>query len=94
MDPELKHLLVELLTMEKENHRLLRAVHRHQLISAFWKIFLWLFLFIATGYSYFAYIQPLLEKFTVQGSPSSGSYFGFPSSAELQKLIDSYKAGQ
>lgn len=93
MDPELKHLLTELLALEKENHRLTKAIHRHQLISAFWRVILWVFVIVATAYSYYFYLQPLMQKFSVPGSPSASSYFtGLPSSADLQKLIDSYKA--
>ena len=95
MDPDLKHLLTELLALEKENHRLAKAIHRHQLISSFWRIILWLFVIATTAYSYYFYLQPLMQKFSVSGSPSVGSYFtGLPSSADLQKLIDSYKAAQ
>ena len=93
MDPEIKHLLVELLSIEKDNHRLLKAVHRHQLFAAFWRIFVWIFVIVATGYSYFAYLKPIMDKFVVPGSPSPASFFNL-SSPELQKLIDSYKAAK
>ncbi|MEK7179675.1 MAG: hypothetical protein AAB689_01440 [Patescibacteria group bacterium] len=95
MDPELKRMLDETRSLAKDNHRMLRALRRHQLIGAFGKIIFWLVILGGSAYWYQIYLQPLVAKFSTLGSPSAVSnLFGLPTSAELQKLLNSFKVGQ
>lgn len=85
----------EIHALAKDNHRLLRAMRRHQLIGTFGKIIFWLVILGGSAYWYQTYLQPLIAKFSAIGGPSTASeLFNLPSSAELQKLINSYRAGQ
>ncbi len=84
----------ELHALVKDNHRLLRAVRRHQLLETFGKLFIWIIIFAASGYLYLQYLGPIVNKFIENPGATSTGLFGFPSSAELQKLIESSKAGQ
>lgn len=88
MDAEVKKQLEELHALVKDNHRLLRAVRRHQLLETFGKLVFWLIVFAASGYAYLYYLAPVVQKFVEHPSATT---FGFPSSADLQKLIDSSK---
>ena len=88
MDPEVKREFAELHALVKDNHRLLRAVRRHQILEMFGKLALWLIIILVSGYAYIAYLNPLVAQFF---SGASSTPFGIPSSADLQKLIDSYK---
>ena len=94
MDPESKRLLEETHALVKDNHRLLRAVRRHQLITDFGKFFIWLIIILASVYSFQVYLRPLIATFSmVPGATASGP-FGFPTSADIEKLINSFKAGE
>lgn len=94
MDPEVKRQFEELHALAKDNHRLLRAVRRHQILETFGKLFIWIVIFAATGYVYLQYLGPLFDKFIHNPSSVSRGVFGLPTSADLQKLIESAKAGQ
>lgn len=95
MDPELKRMLDETHALAKDNHRMLRALRRHQLIGTFGKVVFWLLILGSSAYWYQVYLQPLVAKFSTLDSPSAASdLFGLPTSAELQKLLNSFKAGQ
>jgi len=95
MDPEIKREMEEIHALAKDNHRLLRAMRRHQLFGMVVSIVFWLVILITPFYLYQQYLQPFVAKFqtTTTGSPTSGP-FGLPSSAEIEKLINSFKAGQ
>jgi hypothetical protein len=93
MDPEIKHQLEELHALVRDNHHLLRAIRRHQLIMDFGKFFLWLALVIAAFFFYQVYVRPQVDAFQVNGVTTHGP-FGLPTFADLEKLINSYKAGQ
>ncbi|MDP2655921.1 MAG: hypothetical protein Q8P17_05490 [bacterium] len=94
MDSELKKQLEEIHALAKDNHRLLRAVRRHQLFGIVMTVIVWLVVLIAPFYLYQQYIQPFVAKFQMTtGSDTSGP-FGLPTSADLQKLINSFKVGQ
>ena len=92
MDPELKRLLDETHALAKENHRMLRAIRRDQWLGLAGRIIIWIIILALPLYLYQQYLQPFVSKY-VPGATTSG-IFGFPTSAELQKLINSYKAGQ
>ena len=94
MNPEEKRLLEETHALAKDNHHLLRAVRRHQLIAAFWRIALWAAVVLATLYAYQFYLRPLAQKYqAMTGSATSGP-FGLPTTTDVQKLINSHGAGQ
>lgn len=94
MDPELKRQLEEIHALTKDNHRLLRALRRHQLIGTFGKIAFWIIILGSSAYWYQTYLQPLVSKFSIMPGAATSGLFGLPSSADIQKLINSYKVGQ
>jgi len=95
MDPDIKRLLEENHALAKDNHRLLRAVRRHQLIGMFWKVIVWFVIFASVYYYYQFYLKPMAAQFqTAAAGMKSGEAFNLPSSADVQKLIDSYKVKQ
>ena len=96
MDPELKRMLDETHALVKDNHRMLRALRRYQIMGFFGKIVIWAIVLALPLYLYQQYLGPLVSKFSaLSDAPISGSgLFTLPTSAELQKLIDSYKVGQ
>jgi hypothetical protein len=95
MTPEERHLLEETHALAKDNHHMLRSVRRHQLVMDFGKFAVWLVLIALAGYYYVFSLQPAIDKFQATGTfDIPASLLGLPTSAELQKLIDSYKAGQ
>ncbi len=94
MDPELKRLLEETNALAKDNHRMLRAIRRDQWIGFIAKVVFWIIVLALPLYLYQQYITPFIERFNATQSPTSTSPFWTPSSVELQKLLNSYKAGQ
>jgi len=92
MDPEVKRQFEELHALVKDNHRLLRAMRRHQIIEMFGKLVLWIIIFAASGYFYLQYLGPIVSNFIADPAMASHGLFGLPSSADLQKLIESYRA--
>ena len=95
MDPELKRLLEETNALAKDNHRMLRAIRRDYWIGLAGKILFWVIILALPLYFYQQYLQPLVDKFsTSTGVSANSGPFGLPTTAELQKLIDSYKAGK
>jgi len=73
---------------------MLRAIRRHQWYSFFWTIIVWVVVLALPFYLYQQYLQPFIAKFSATtGTPTSG-LFGFPTSADIEKLLNSFKAGQ
>jgi hypothetical protein len=94
MDPEIKRQLEEIHALSRDNHRMLRAIRRDQWLSFVGKIVFWVILLALPLYLYQQYIQPLVAQFqTTTGMITSGP-FGIPTTADLQKLINLYKAGK
>ena len=93
MDPELKRLLEETHALAKENHRMLRAIRRDQWLGFVGKLIVWIVVLLLPLYLYQHYLQPIVSKFSaVPGATTTGP-FGLPTTAELQKLLNSFKAG-
>jgi len=90
MDPETKHLLEETHALVKDNHQMLRAIRRHQWWSFMTTVVFWLVVLVAPFYLYQQYVQPLVEKFSAPGTTTT-SGFSLPTSADVQKLLDSFK---
>ena len=99
ISPELKRELDQIQALEKDNNRMLRAIRRGQWLSTLWTILVWAIAISVPLYLYQQFLQPIVSKFyepsgpTTTTAPSSRS-FGIPTSAELQKLINSFTAGK
>ncbi len=96
MDSEFKRVLDETHALAKDNHRMLKAIRRDQWIGFFSKIIVWAIVVVLPFYLYQQYLSPLITQFsTLPGmTASSSNLFGLPTTAELQKLINSFKVGQ
>lgn len=96
MDPELKRVLDETHALAKDNHRMLRAIRRDQWFGFVWKIIIWFVVLVLPFYLYQQYVGPLVAKFSVLSgmATSTSNVFGLPTTAELQKLINSYQSGK
>ena len=95
MTPEERRLLQETHALARDNHRMLRSVRRHQLITDFGKFFLWVILIGIGAYYYVFSFLPILDKYRATGVIDiPATILGLPTSTEVQKLIDSYKSGQ
>ncbi|MBU6214769.1 hypothetical protein KGM48_02920 [Patescibacteria group bacterium] len=92
MDPEIKQQLAEIHALARENHRLLRAVRRHQMLDTWGKYILWLLFIVGAVGWVVTYLEPLAAKYTSATGTSPSGLFGLPTSADIQKLINSYKA--
>lgn len=62
-DGTLNGKLDELLSVAKDNNRILRAMRRDALIAGILKFVFWVVLFIASYYLTMQYLEPLLESF-------------------------------
>lgn len=94
MDPELKRLLDETRALAKDNNRMLHAIRRHQWYGVIGTVVVWIIVLALPLYLYQQYLQPFVAKFSATSGTTTSGPFGFPTSADLQKLINSYKAGQ
>jgi hypothetical protein len=93
MDPESKRLLEDTFVLAKDNHRLLRTIRRHQLISAYGKLVLWIILILLTLLSYQTFLKPYVDSLIINGAPGQSGTFNLSSTTPLGKLINSLKAG-
>lgn len=94
MDPEIKRQLEEIHALVRDNHNLLRAVRRHQIFEMIGKYVFWIVMIAASVYWVVTYLEPLAAKFSNSAGVTPSGLFGLPTSADLQKLINSYKVGQ
>jgi Trk-type K+ transport system membrane component len=94
MDPEVKKELEQIHALAKDNHDMLRAIRRDQWLGFIGRIIVWIIVFALPLYLYQQYLQPFVSKFSTSAGITTSGPFGFPSSAELQKLINSFKAGK
>ncbi len=95
MDSELKRVLDETHALAKDNHRMLRAIRRDQLVGFVSKVVLWILILVLPLYIYQKYLGPIMAKFsTLYGVSTTTPGASLPTSVELQKLIDSYKVKQ
>ncbi|HVB20100.1 MAG TPA: hypothetical protein VNF51_02345 [Candidatus Paceibacterota bacterium] len=91
MDPESKRTLDEIHALAKDNHDMLRAIRRHQWYGVIGTIIFWAILIATPLYLYQQYLGPLVEKFSVATGMSTSSPFGLPTSADLQKFLNSFQ---
>ncbi len=94
MDPELKRTLEELRVLTKDNHQMLRAIRRDQWLGFVGRVVVWIIVLALPLYLYQQYLQPFVSQFSSTIGIQNSGPFGFPTYAELQKLINSYKGGQ
>jgi len=90
MDPELKQEIAQIHALAKDNHDMLRSIKRHQWWSFLTTVIFWLVVTIAPFYLYQQYVQPLVTK--LSGSEPTTNGFQLPTSVDVQKLINSFKA--
>jgi|GEM_PF-641268 len=93
---ELKKLLEENLAVAKDNNRLLREMRRNAILGLIAKIVIWLVLLGVPLFFLSSYIGPLMEAFSGQSEGAQSipaGLLGFPSEAQLNQIIDQYKAG-
>jgi hypothetical protein len=88
MDPELKKLMQDNLMIARQNNAVLKAIRRHQVIGIWGKVLFWAVIIVGSAYGTQVYLRPLMETALSAYSP-----LGMPTSAEIQKLIDSYQVG-
>ncbi|MFA6414579.1 MAG: hypothetical protein WC217_03670 [Candidatus Paceibacterota bacterium] len=94
MDPEVKRQLEEIHALAKDNHQMLRAIRRHQWYGFIGTVVFWAVLIVAPLYLYQQYLQPFVAKYQVTTGMTTTGPFGLPTSADLQKLINSFTAGK
>ena len=93
MDPELKRELDMIRALTKENHDMLRAIRRDQWLGFIGRVIVWIIVLALPLYLYQQYVQPIVSRFSMDTATTTGM-LGIPTYAELQKLINFYKAGQ
>lgn len=94
MDPEVKRQLEEIHALAKDNHQMLRAIRRDQWLGFIGRVLVWFIVLALPLYLYQQYLQPFVSKYSQATGVTATGPFGFPTSAELQKLINSFKTGQ
>ena len=93
MDPELKRTLDEIHALAKDNHKMLRAIRRDQWLGLIGKIIVWAIVLALPLFLYQHYFQPIISGFSETASTTPTGFFGFPTSAEAQKLVNFFKVG-
>ncbi len=97
MEPELKRLLEQNLDLAKHNNKMLKAMRRDAWLGFAWKVTFWAIMLLAPLYFYQNYVAPIIDEFQgvqSEGSDAGGGKFGIPTFADIQKLVDSYRAVQ
>ncbi len=92
MDPELKQMIEETRALAKDNHRMLRAIRRDQWLGFVGRIIVWAIVLALPLYLYQQYLQPIVAKISATPGEFTSGLLGFPTSAEVQKLINSFQA--
>jgi len=90
MDSEMRKLLEETHALAKDNHDMLRAIRRDQWLGFIGRIIVWAIVLALPLYIYQQYLQPFVAKFSAASGGTTSGPFGFPTSAELQKLLNSF----
>ena len=97
MEPELKKQLEEIHALTRDNNRMLRAIRRDAWFSLAGKIIFWAIFLLGPVYLYYAYVAPVVERFTPaatsasSGTATSTSFFDNLTIGEIQKLIEQYR---
>jgi len=91
----LKKLLEENIALSKDTNRLLREMRRNAILGFFAKLVIWLIVLGVPLFFLSSYLGPVLDAFTgqaVNGQGLPSGLFGFPSEAQLEGLIEQYRA--
>ena len=94
MDPEARHLLEETHALARDNHRMLRAIRRSQWVSLISTIIVWVVVLALPLYLYQEYFAPTIARISELSGMSTTTttgLFGLPTSAGVQKLINSFR---
>lgn len=95
MSPEERKLLEETHALAKDTHRVIREMRREQWFAFFFKIIVWIIVIILPVYFFAEYLTPVIQQMTPPGQTAHWTgWFGLPSSADIQNLINSYKVKQ
>lgn len=94
MDPDLRREIDEIKALTKDNHRMLRAIRRDYWIGLVGKVIIWIIVLALPLYLYQQYIQPIVTKIVPTATTTGMFGISIPSSAEVEKLLNSYKSGQ
>ena len=85
MDPELKRMLLEIKSLSKENHRMLRAIRRDQWFGFIGKIVFWIIIVGLPIYAYQQYVRPIVSRFEATSTATSTPHS--LTTTEIQNLI-------
>lgn len=95
MDPEIRRLLEETKALVKDNHRMLRAIRRDYWFGVIGKVIFWIIIIGLPFYFYQQYLLPAVKQYSIMPGVGASGLGSIPTTtAELQKLLDSLKAGQ
>jgi len=85
-------MVEEIHALVKDNHRMLKAIRRAQLMGFIGKILIWAIVLLLPLYLYQHYFEPIISQFyPASGTTTGTGLFGLPTSADIQKLINSYQ---
>lgn len=73
---------------------MLRAIRRDQWIGFIGRVIVWIIVLALPLYLYQRYLEPIAAQFSATPGEFTSGAFGMPTSADIQKLINSLKAGQ
>ena len=90
----MRRQLEEIHALAKDNHRMLRAIRRGQWFSFLSTVIVWIVVLALPILLYQQYLAPMVAKFSATSETTATGMFGLPSFADIQKLINSYTAGE
>jgi len=96
MDEEIRRLLDETHALAKDNHRMLRAIRRGQVMGFISTLIIWVVVLALPLFLYQQYLQPIIAKISATSGVSTTTatgLFGLPSSTQIGKMIDSIRGG-
>lgn len=91
MDPELKQELAQIRELAKENHDMLKKIRRDQWLGFVGRIIVWAIVLALPLYLYQQYLEPFVANFSGSAGTTTSGPFGFPTTAELEKLIEPFQ---
>ena len=73
---------------------MLRAIRRDQWFGFIGRLIIWAIVLVLPLYFYQQYLRPIIGKVTETTGIKTSGAFGLPTSAEVQKLINSFTVGK
>ncbi len=86
----IENLLSEQLELARDTNKVVRSIRRANRIAFWAKLVLWSLVIVVP----FLFIGPILKAFLPTANGAALNIFDFPSSAEIQKVIQTYRTGQ